>query len=74
MKITSRVGDNQEQAGNEYPCAKITTDGLLVLFNKPGNGMVLRSDNNWKIGEYITLWEEKNFKPWYGTITLEVTK
>ena len=61
-----------------YPCLKsILSDceGLLatvVLFNSPGTGLVVYSENKvYPLGYFSTEWKENNFKDYKSQILLE---
>ena len=57
-------------ATSPYPCLKKNRHGAVVLFHKPGRGMVISADTNWRVGDYMEGWAEDVFSPFSGSVTL----
>jgi len=60
-----------------YPCLKITKPDLpgyrtIIMFTKQYSGVVVwRSGRfQYQIGVYSETWDEPNFEPYHGSITL----
>jgi hypothetical protein len=54
-----------------YPCLKQNNSDplLIVLFTEKDTGIVLRSNNTWKVGDYANNWIESKFTVISGTIS-----
>ena len=69
-KLTVEVDTKKTTAKWEYPFLGIAESGLIVLFNKPGEGMVLANGNGYTVGEIRKDWSMSYVNPFVGSITL----
>jgi len=53
-----------------FPKLMISEDGLIVLFTKPGLGIVLHEGGLNSFGEYDNRWGMNYFRDYDGTLTL----
>ena len=51
----------------------IPSINLVVLFDNPARGMVVKTGIDYRIGEYSTVWNMMEFEPYVGTLTIEST-
>ena len=56
----------------EYPKVMKHDIGCYVLFQRTGEGTVIKADNFHFLGEYSESWDMSLFHPFHGTITIEV--
>ena len=61
---------NKELFEHEYPCLKIASSGLVVLFTEYGHGTVIVENIYHSIGTYSPIWKMEDFKPFKGTVEL----
>lgn len=73
MKIITRINPNEKNNTEpEYPCVMQCVNGLAVLFESRGRGVVIfQGGSLQKVGEYNREWFMDAFKPFYGTVTIE---
>lgn len=68
MKVTV----NRAIEGNRYPCLKINDHNKVVLFLAPSEGVVVFAEKgDDPTGYHSQYWQEKNFEPFHGSVTLE---
>ena len=69
MKVEIKKDTNQQDS-KKYPYIGISkSNSCLILFSSEGTGFVV-DGGNFEIGYYRTNWNEDNFTPFKGTITL----
>lgn len=71
--ISVKVCNKDKEVG--YPCLKISSNGIIVLFISKNTGTLLeKGETKSNVGEYSTCWSEFCFKPLESPITLENVK
>lgn len=66
------VNKNLGKTGVTYPkLMQSTKTDVVVLFTKPGKGMVVVSTPRFYMGEYSETWDMDFFANYQGTLTLE---
>lgn len=59
MKTTIKTGCKPEE---KYPCLKKSKNGLVVLFEDPGAGMVVvKGDSTYVVGSHSRCWSGSEF-------------
>lgn len=64
---------NGKTKTEKYPCLKIYSNDMVVLFLDKGEGLVVHpgNSNDYNIGDYRVTWDEEEFELLTGTITLK---
>jgi hypothetical protein len=68
MKV--EINEKETQGEVKYPCLMKSEKGLIVLFNAPECGIVLKGNDVHERGHYSSNWNMDSFEPFNGTITL----
>lgn len=81
LQILTIPTSDKKEAPLKYPCLKVHHgDGIVVLFTEPRQGTVVKGSpdkearGTLRLGYFSSSWNEENFVPFYGTLSLTQEK
>ena len=66
-----KVQVNEKEQKPKYPyLGKMKSENVIVFFIDKSKGLVVNDNDFYHVGNFLSIWEEKEFEPFKGSITL----